>query len=151
LYLLLRDKKFYEENSFRESLRNNACSNFAQKNFFIKGQFHRLTGERRKFAGSQSWMERTLFYFINRISPNSTSAKSLNFSCLIYASDSQLGRNGTHGCREEVSGVPQNLQFSAFFVLLHRLLQKVIKSQVRVPPIFFSHIGCRELIKVGKH
>ncbi len=42
-------------------------------------------------------------------------------------SDSRLGCCGTQGCHKEMSGVPPNIELTAFFnVVLHRVLQIVI-------------------------
>jgi len=67
----------------------------------------------------------------------------LHWKCLIssipFDSGSQPGCRGTQGCREEVSGVPTNIEFTTFFSFL--LLGKpriVILSRVRVPPNCFQ-------------
>ncbi len=56
-----------------------------------------------------------------------------------YTSGSQPGCRGTQGCREEVSGVPPNIEFTTFLIfLLLRVLRIVILARVRVPPNFFQ-------------
>jgi len=55
----------------------------------------------------------------------------------------------THKCREGVSGVPLNIEFTTFLVLLLlRVLRIVILARYGCQQIFFSLTGCRKPKKV---